>query len=212
MGGVVAQDNRKVRGDATRARLLESATAAFAAKGFYGASLRDIGEPLSLANASLLHHFSGKSDIYAQVLMRIATSLETLADEAADAGGTVEALFDGFWEWLLRYPAEARIVVRELLDNVDRTARIDHWYLADALNRMTGFIEAGQEAGRYRRCDAYVFLFHLIGSISYFATGLPTIAGIAGETDDRLRDKYRDETRDHLLRAIQPDEENGDHT
>lgn len=203
MNSIAPSDSRRVRGEATRQRLIDAATAAFAAKGFYGTSLRDIGGPVGLANASMLHHFAGKSDIYAQVLTRIAEMLEDLARDIEAAGSTVDALYDGFWHWLFGHPAEAQIVMRELIDNVGRADRVERWYLAEPLHRLAGLIARGQRTGRYRACDPFAFLVHLIGSISYLAAGLPTIAGMAGEPRGTFAARYRDETRHHLLRAIE---------
>ena len=203
MGSLSSVDNRRAKGDATRERLLDAATAVFAAKGFYGASLRDIGGPLGLANASMLHHFSGKSDLYAEVLARIGDLFDDLVADVAAAGGRAEALFDGLWDWMFDHPAEGQMLMRELLDNAGRADRVAHWFLADPMHRMAALIAEGQRAGRYRACDPLAFLFHMIGSISYLAAGLPTIAGIAGEPRDDFAARFRAETRDHLLRAIE---------
>lgn len=202
MPATAPSDSRRLRGEATRERLLDAATAAFAAKGFYGASLRDIGGPLDLSNASLLHHFSGKSALYAEVLTRIHEMLEDLARDIEADGGTVEAIFDGLWDWIFGHPAESQIVIRELVDNADRVDRIDRWYLAEPMHRLAKLIARGQRAGRYRPCDPFVFLFHVIGSISYLAPGVPTIAGIAGQPRDVFKATFRTETREHVLRAI----------
>jgi AcrR family transcriptional regulator len=195
-------DNRRARGFATRERLLDAATAAFAAKGYYGASLRDIGGPLGLANASLLHHFAGKSALYAEVLTRIHDMLEDMARDVETGGGTVDLLYDALWDWLFDHPAEAQIVLREVIDNTARADRVDRWYLAAPMHRLAGVIVRGQRAGRYRPCDPIAFLFHMIGSISYLAAALPTVAGIAGQPREAFAATYRQETRQHLLRAI----------
>ena len=63
----------------------------------------------------------------------------------------------------------------------------------------------GQRAGIFRRCDAPVFIFHMIGSLSYFANGLPTALDLAlGLDEAALRDTFL--TSPHVqsirLRAI----------
>lgn len=205
MTATASSDSRRQRGEATRERLLDAATAAFAAKGLYGTSLRDIGGPLGLANASLLHHFSGKSALYAEVLIRIEEMLGDMAREIEADGGTVETIFDGIWDWIFGHPSEARIVIREMMDNSDRVDTIERWFFAGPMHRLVKLIARGQRAGRYRACNPVVYLFHVIGSISYVAPGLPTISGIAGEPPDQFKAAYRKETREHILRAIRPE-------
>ncbi len=197
-------DQRRLRGDATREKLLDAATAAFAAKGFYGTSLRDIGGPLGLSNASMLHHFSGKSDIYAEVLDRIAGLFDDFVDRLEGDGGDAADLFDGMWDWLFGHPDDAQLLMRELLDNAGRADRVERWRLARPMHRMAAMIARGQKTGHYRACDPLTFLFHMIGSISYLAAGLPTVAGIAGEDRGVFAERYRAETRGHLLRALNP--------
>ncbi|HJM50205.1 MAG TPA: TetR/AcrR family transcriptional regulator [Alphaproteobacteria bacterium] len=203
-----APSSRVQRGKETRERLLQEAEQGFAARGFYGTSLRDMGRRLGMPNASLLHHFSSKAAIYAAVLERIAESLEEVYAQAAEAGlapdGRVMALADALLEWTERRPHYAQIVMRELMDNVGRTERVEHWIFGEVLHRMAGLVDEAL-AGRFSRPDAMLFLFHMIGSISYFQAGLPTLAGVTGRSEAELAAAYHLEIRDYLSRALGAD-------
>ncbi len=196
---------RLQRGRETRERLLQEAEKGFAAKGFYGTSLRDIGRQLDMPNASLLHHFPSKGAIYAAVLERIAESLEAACAQAREAGlapdGRVMALADAIIEWTERLPHYAQIVMRELLDNVGRAESVDHWAFGDVLHRMAELVDEAS-VGRFSRPDAMLFLFHMIGSISYFQAGLPTVAGVTGRSEAELSAAYHLEIREYLGRAL----------
>jgi AcrR family transcriptional regulator len=190
----------------TRERLLDVAVPLFAARGFYGTSLRDIGGELGLANASLLYHYPSKSRLYGAVLARIAEGLEGAYRAAAEASGDeaarLEALCDGLVDWTLAEPDHARIVMRELIDNQGRAERVERWYFAEVLERMAGLIAAGQERGLFAPCEPMLFLFHMVGSISYFFAGLPTIAAIMESEPETLSRTYRAELRRHLMGAL----------
>ncbi|ASY36268.1 MULTISPECIES: TetR/AcrR family transcriptional regulator [unclassified Streptomyces] len=61
---------RPSKGDRTRARILDAATALFSRSGFHAVSLRDIAAHAGLTHAGLLHHFPGKEALLTQVLSR----------------------------------------------------------------------------------------------------------------------------------------------
>lgn len=56
------------RGEATRAKLIESAHSLFLKKGFHGTSMRQIAEATGLALGGIYNHFSDKEAIFAAVL------------------------------------------------------------------------------------------------------------------------------------------------
>ncbi|HJP20438.1 MAG: TetR/AcrR family transcriptional regulator [Alphaproteobacteria bacterium] len=201
-------NSRQIRGQETRERLLQEAEKGFAARGFYGTSLRDIGRQLGMPNASLLHHFASKGAIYGAVLERIGESLEAAYVQAREAGlppdGRVLALADAIIEWAERQPRYAQIVMRELLDNVGRAEHVDRWAFGDVLHRMAVLVEEAS-VGKYSRPDAMLFLFHMIGSISYFQAGLPTLAGVTSRSEAELAAAYHLEIRDYLGRALGAD-------
>ena len=51
------------RADATRARLLDAATAAFAEKGFHGTTTRDIATAAGMSSAALYVHHKSKEEL-----------------------------------------------------------------------------------------------------------------------------------------------------
>ena len=53
---------------ARRRQIIEAALEAFSAKGFQGASLRDIADQVGISQAGLMHHFSSKERLLAAVL------------------------------------------------------------------------------------------------------------------------------------------------
>lgn len=194
---------------ATSERLLVEAEKLFAAQGFAGVSLRDIGKAAALSNAALLHYYPSKEKLYRAVLDRVAADMEAavapVLRSTAPPVARFEALFEAFADWLERQPDRARLTMRELTENVERLATARHFAMTGLIDGMSRVILDGQRAGVFRRCDAAVFVFHMVGSLSYFANGLPTIAGILGRKSEALWQAHRRQTLAHLRRALLQD-------
>ncbi len=56
------------RGEATRARLIETAYTLFCRQGYHGTSLRDIAESAGVAVGGIYNHFKDKEELFAAVL------------------------------------------------------------------------------------------------------------------------------------------------
>jgi AcrR family transcriptional regulator len=182
----------------TRERLLDAAERHFAERGFHGASLRDVGREMKMANASLLYHFPSKRRMYAAVLERIAVSLMAVADEldaateSCDHDTRLRQLCDRMLDWSTTYPGHVRIIVRELVDSAHLEVserNVARWYLGPAVERLAKHIP------RRRAPERQVVLMHLVGSLSYFAVGLPTIAPMLGREAAALQRVHRRELR-----------------
>jgi AcrR family transcriptional regulator len=180
----------------TRERMLDVAERLFAEKGFAATSLRDIGGELGLANASLLYHFSNKRKIYGGVLERIADSLGGVADEfeatACEGSDVLLALADTFLAWGVAHSLYVRIIVRELLDNHERAPSAGRWHLSPAVDRMAKHIARSGHEG-----EPVLALMHVVGSVSYFLVGLPTISGMLGRKPNALTATFRRELRSY---------------
>ena len=63
-------------GPSSRAKILDSAEALFAARGFSGVGLREVAQKVGLGKSSLFHHFPTKLSLYVAVLERILTRMD----------------------------------------------------------------------------------------------------------------------------------------
>ncbi|MFF1574528.1 TetR/AcrR family transcriptional regulator [Leifsonia sp. NPDC058292] len=84
------------KGIAKREEILTTALDVFAAKGYRRASLREIAESVGLSQAGLLHHFSSKEELFAEVLRKrdevdvsAADSSRSQAEADTDAFGVL---------------------------------------------------------------------------------------------------------------------------
>ena len=202
----MARPAKRADGVETKGRLLEVAERLFAEKGYHGASLRDIGGAVGIANASLLYHFPSKGKLYVAVLDRITESLNdaTQIIEKAELGETerFELLYNTFYDWGEAHPDYLRIIMREMMDNKDRVDRIEKWHLTGIMDRMTAVISRGQKKGVFRSCDPELFLYQVLGSITYFQLGLPTLGGVMSWDREAANRTFRAEALSHLSRAL----------
>jgi len=202
----MARPAKRADGVETKERLLAVAEHLFAEKGFHGASLRDIGGEVGIANASLLYHFPSKGKLYVAVLDRITDSLGGVTEqvEKAELGDVArfELLYNRFYDWGEAHPDYLRIIMREMMDNKDRVDRIEKWHLTSIMDRMTAVISQGQTKGVFRSCDPELFLYQVLGSITYFQLGLPTLGGVMSWDREKAGKTYRAEALDHLSRAL----------
>jgi AcrR family transcriptional regulator len=126
-----------------RDQILATAAELFAARGFHGVSVADLGAACGISGPALYKHFASKDAMLAEMLISISEELLTVGRQrvaaAADPASAVGGLVDWHVEFALRHrplivvqdrdweslPAEAREQVRRLqLDYVDLWA--DH--------------------------------------------------------------------------------------
>jgi AcrR family transcriptional regulator len=106
--------------------ILDAAAELFAARGFHGVSIEDIGGAVGTSGPALYRHFSGKEALLAEMLLDISERLHTSATsrvtEAPDAEHALDALLTGQIEFALSHPALIIVHDREL-GNVPEPAR-----------------------------------------------------------------------------------------
>jgi len=90
-----------------RQQILETAAELFAARGFHGVSVADLGAAVGISGPGLYKHFAGKDAVLAEMLVSISEELLTVGRqrvaEAPDAAAAVRALVDWHVEFALRH-------------------------------------------------------------------------------------------------------------
>lgn len=181
------RDKLTARGRAARARICEAAEPVFAARGFYGANVRELAAAAGTATASLLHHFPTKEKLYAAVLGAVAAELEELfqvLDTGAPHRDRLAAAIEAYLDWTDRSPARSNLLLRELLDNPARLEAAGegaHMVLASLVDQLSRFIRSGQRAGAFRRGSPITFITHIVGGAAYFCAARPTFERLVSE-------------------------------
>ncbi|GGO76461.1 SACE_7040 family transcriptional regulator [Nonomuraea cavernae] len=109
-----------------RTEILDAAARLFAARGFHGVSIEDIGGAVGVSGPALYRHFSGKEALLAEMLLGISSRLRESAVAVVTASGgpgeTLDALLDTQITFALEQPALITVHDREL-GNVPEPAR-----------------------------------------------------------------------------------------
>lgn len=140
------------KGIAKREEILARALEVFADKGYRKASLREIADSVGLSQAGLLHHFSSKEELFAEVLRK--------RDEVDSAGGDFGSEWTGAFDGLVgivRHNAEVPGLV-QLYATISAEAadpeHPGHDYFVSRYEQIVGgleqYLRAEQEAGRIR--------------------------------------------------------------
>lgn len=140
-------------------RLLISALACFAAKGFEGASTREIAEGAGVSPSALYVHYRSKEELLFEII-QIGHSRNWGAIEDAVAGGTtpteaLSAFVERFVIWHARFHTLARVCQYELqsldTDRVRAVGEIRRRFQRE-LERI---VDAGIAAGEFQVVDAH---------------------------------------------------------
>ena len=167
----------------TRDRILDTAEALFAERGFAGTAVRDIAAAVGLTAASLYNHFAGKEALYAAVLER---GLRPVIDVLEDLAGreherdALDVTLGRTMAHLARRPNVARLLYHEALTGAAHLLPLTRTWIQPILARALG--EMKREVGspwveeEHRRVVAmWVQL-----CAGYFAVA-PLVAELLGE-------------------------------
>ncbi|HHC07895.1 MAG TPA: TetR/AcrR family transcriptional regulator [Actinobacteria bacterium] len=115
----------------TREDVIAAAGRMFAAKGYHGTSMRDLGRELGLLGSSLYSHVGGKQELLVEVVARGAKLFQAAADRALATEGTaadrLRALIAGHVDVVLDHRDEVRTFLNEArsLDAEARAAVVE---------------------------------------------------------------------------------------
>jgi AcrR family transcriptional regulator len=144
-----------------REQILDRAADLFAARGFHGTSVQDVGAACGISGPALYRHFASKDAMLAEMLVGISERLLAEARartrHAADSRGALDALLDWHIDFALRHralivvqdrdwdslPDDARSRVRRL-----QRAYIDLW--VEQLQRIVSGLDRPEAQARVR--------------------------------------------------------------
>lgn len=148
-------------------QILDHATRLFAARGFVGASLRDIAKAVGIRKPSLLYHFNSKDDLRKGVLENMLGHwnevVPKLLKAATSGHEQFEAIATETVEFFRADPDRARLLLRELLDRPEEMEPL----IANRVQPWTAiicqYIRKGQQQGRvHPDIDPEAYIVHMI--------------------------------------------------
>jgi AcrR family transcriptional regulator len=162
---VTGTDGRPLaaRGQRTRARLLEAAERIFAELGYHDASIVKITEAAGVAQGTFYLYFSGKAEIFDELVRDLNRRVRRAMSESAAQGKTrmeAELLgFHAFFRFTAEHPALYRII-RQAEFVSPRTLQYHYDRLREG---YVAALEEAMERGEIARRDPEVLAWALMG-------------------------------------------------
>ena len=168
----------------TRQRLLNIAEQLFAERGFYGVSIAAIASEVGFTKQGLLHYFNSKEKLYGAILQRISDDFQDHQREALQASEDPVERLKKFYAALAE-PTETnmqrtRLLMRELLDNNERAAKAENWYLRPFLDRLISMVKDVNKSEKLSDAEALAYGYQLLGAVNYFLISTSTLKAMYG--------------------------------
>ncbi|MFQ5515679.1 MAG: TetR/AcrR family transcriptional regulator [Myxococcota bacterium] len=163
----------------SREKILDTAEAVFAARGFAGVGLREVAERVGLGKSSLFHHFPSKHALYVavleRILQRIADRVHTAAGRSGPAPGRLQAWLHAVVDCLAEHPSYAPLLLRALFEaGVVEPQEQEHLdrILERTLRSVREILAGGIESGELHPVSISHTIQTLIGmTVYHFASG-----------------------------------------
>ncbi len=173
----------KANADLNRQRLFDEARRQFAQRGFHGTSIASIATEVGLTKQTLLHHFGSKERLFSEVLTALAEHLAERVTALEPRNLPPAERFETFMLEMLESDSgdQMQLIIRELLENQDRAPAADHWHLKEHLESLVAMVRADPAHAALSPAEAFAYLYHALGAVSYFKISQPTLEGMLGE-------------------------------
>jgi TetR/AcrR family transcriptional regulator len=149
---------------------VKQATRLFAARGFFGASLRDIAKAVGIRKPSLLYHFLSKDELRQSVLEQMLARWNEAVPKLLRAATSGHEQFDAILQETIKFfcadPDRARLLLRELLDRPAEMAPLIEEHVEPWARIVSDYIRKGQDQGRVRKdVDPEAYIMSVINLV-----------------------------------------------
>jgi AcrR family transcriptional regulator len=186
---------RPRRADITQ-QILHHATRLFAARGFVGASLRDIARAVGIRKPSLLYHFPSKDELRQGVLEQMLAHWNDVVPNLLRAATSGEQQFEAVAretvDFFLADPDRARLLLREMLDRPAEMLPLVETHVQPWARIVCEYIRKGQAQGRvHRSVDPEAYVSNMINLVVCGVAMGETIAALTPGPDDDKQEAVR---------------------
>jgi AcrR family transcriptional regulator len=183
----------------TKARILQAAEAVFAAKGFEGASTREIAAAAGVNISSLHYHWESKETLYFAVFENVYDCIVDLVrgtipdDSPGQAAGrqVVDDAMGLLFDFFADHPNVPKLLVRRLLETTETTGEIERDILLPAWRRFASWTHDLSRAVDER--DAPLFMLTVHSVMLLFMLDSQQFTGLIGGSvrSPQLRQRLR---------------------
>ena len=192
----------------TRARTVDAALTAFGTRGYETTSLDALAAELGVRKQTILYHFASKDALLDAVIDEAGAELIAVLEQAVSGTGEgwsrVDALVRSVFRLAARRP-ELLGLLREVSRLGPPPATRFREMLGPFIERATGFLEGGMEAGEFRGQDARLLLLATYSTVIGVATEVEVLRALGIEPTARSLMRRRAELLAFLRSALLPD-------
>ena len=165
----------------TKARILSAAEEVFAARGFTGASTREIAARAGVNISSLHYHWASKETLYFavfrnmfdQIVELLRDALEPLQRQSLDRHTIIDQTMDRLFDFFADTPNVPKLLVRRIVENADidvgveRDVLVPAWGVFSAWMKRLGQKMTAIDSRLFMLSVHSVMLLYLLDSQSY---------------------------------------------
>jgi AcrR family transcriptional regulator len=157
-----------------RQQILDAAQRVFAAKGFEGASIKDLAKAAKISPGLLYWYFKDKTDLLVSLLTeRIETAFGQLPESVSFAAPPAEFLpqFARFYIGTFEQPmnmALFKVLITNTPSFPTAIRRVQSRVISRVLNTLQNYFQRQIELGRMRPCDTEMATRTFMGSVVAF--------------------------------------------
>ena len=191
----------------TRDRVIDAALRAFGTRGYETTSLDALATELGIRKQSILYYFNSKEALLDAVIDEagdeMIASLERALAGSAQGWDRVDAVVRSVFRLAARRP-ELLGLLREVSRLGPPAATRFTAILGPFIERATGFLEEGMDAGLLRQQDARLLLLTSYSTIVGLATEVEVLRALGVEPTPRELVRQRTALLDFLQAALRP--------
>jgi AcrR family transcriptional regulator len=191
----------------TKARILGAAEQVFAAKGFEGASTREIAAAAGVNISSLHYHWESKETLYFAVFENIYDKIVELVEGAIPDGprerpenpAVIDEAMGSLFDFFADHPNVSKLFVRRLLEAEEATSAIERDILLPAWRRFARWTY-DLSGIQHEEIDAQIFMLTVNSVLMLFMLDSQQFVALLGEP---LRSPaLRPQLRAHIIRLV----------
>ncbi|MBV9595906.1 MAG: TetR/AcrR family transcriptional regulator [Chloroflexi bacterium] len=166
-------------GESRREEILASAIRNFAARGFDGASTREIAREAGAKHSLLFYHFRSKADLYLAAVVdqleRLGNSIQTALASERDPASRLRTYVEVYYECFTTREPGLSVCLRELSGlPVDLARQIADAHGRHSMGILQAIIADGIQEGVFRPLDARACATAITGILHIFLRMRPT--------------------------------------